>query len=251
MVPSFLHLEDSHDAIDLDALLINGKVSENTDEILRQIDEFYHLLYTKSTTESEVSINSFLQAIPSLLKYVGDTTALTVLIMVKEVEEAIGKLCLNKTPGCDGLTAEFYQHFQQEVSTILCDVYNQVFQNSSLSDSQKIEVIILPFKKGDKLLLGNYRPISLTNADYKIIAYILSGRLENHLPFFISSQQTAYMKTHFIGTNIRFIQDAIDYFKDTSKVILFLDYKKAFDSISHELIFCLLYHIGLPDHFVQ
>ena len=59
------------------------------------------------------------------------------------------------------------------------------------------------------------------------------------------------MKTRFIGTNIRFIQDAMDHFKDTSKVILFLDYKKAFDSVSHEFIFCLLHHIGLPNHFVQ
>ena len=124
MVPSFLHLEDSHDAIDLDALLINGKVLENIDEILGWIDEFYYLLYTKSTIESEVSINSFLQAIPSLPKCVGDTMALTFPIMVKEVEEAIDKLSLNKTPGCHGLTAEFYQHFQQEVSPILCNVYN-------------------------------------------------------------------------------------------------------------------------------
>ncbi len=251
MVPSFLHLEDSQEILDLDALLIDGTECQNNNDILKEIHTFYHSLYTKSTTESESSIDTFLQTIPSLPKCISNTTVLTGPITMKEVEDAIGKLCPNKTPGCDGLTAEFYQHFQQEISMILCDVLNQIFWDKSLSDMQKIAVIILLFKKGNRLLLGNYRPISLTNADYKIIAYVLSSRLEEHLPFLISSQQTAYMKTCFVGTNITFIQYAMDYFKDTSKMILFLDYKKAFDSISHEFIFHLLSHIGLPDHFVQ
>ena len=94
--------------------------------------------------------------------------------------------------------------------------------------------------------MDNYRPISLTNTDYKILAYILTGHLEEHLPFLILPQQTAY-----IGTNICFIQDSIDHFCDSLKIILFLDYHKAFDSISHDFLFALLKHIGLPDAFLK
>ncbi len=101
--------------------------------------------------------------------------------------------------------------------------------------------------------MNNYRLISLTNTDYKVLAYILSNRLEKHLTVIISSQQTAYMKGQFIGTNIRSVQDFIDHTvaEGTDHIVLFLDYKKAFDSISHQFLFVLLNHIGLPHQFVE
>ncbi len=43
----------------------------------------------------------------------------------------------------------------------------------------------------------------------------------------------------------------MDHFQDSSKIILFLDYHKAFESISHEFLFALLKHIGLPDVFLK
>ena len=69
----------------------------------------------------------------------------------------------------------------------------------------------------------------------------------------ISVNQTAYMKGRFIGCNIRSIQDAITHFGkyQLSHLVLFLDFKKAFDSISHEFLFQLLEHIGLLREFIK
>ena len=101
--------------------------------------------------------------------------------------------------------------------------------------------------------MTNYRPISLTNMDYKILAYVLTNRLEEHLPFLISLHQTAYMKGKFIGTNIQCVQDMItDITKnDREHLVLFLDFHKAFDSISHLFLQCLLIKVGLPLEFVE
>ncbi len=81
----------------------------------------------------------------------------------------------------------------------------------------------------------NYRPISLTNADYKILAYILTAQLTSHLTDVIAVNQTAYMKGHFIGMNICSVQDTLDHIvkKSWTSLVLFLDFKKAFDSVSH------------------
>ncbi len=203
MVLSFLHLEDSHEVSGFNSLLCNNVETNDNEEILGEIHDFYHALY--SCRETPSNLNKFLESIPSLPKVVGDCTPLTNSITTNEIESAIKKLRLNKSPGCDGLTAEFYQHFIQELAPILCEVFNKIFEDKRLTDTQKIAIIVLIFKKGDNRLLGNYRPILLTNANYKILAYILLQRLEEHLPFLISPQQTAYMKSHFIGTNIRFI----------------------------------------------
>ena len=101
--------------------------------------------------------------------------------------------------------------------------------------------------------MTNYRPISLTNMDYKILAYVLTNRLEEHLPFLISPYQTTYIKGRFIGTNIRSVQDMITDITENDKehLVLFLDFCKAFDSISHLFLQCLLIKVSLPPEFVE
>lgn len=60
--------------------------------------------------------------------------------------------------------------------------------------SQRLFLITLLFKKGDPQTLNNYRPISLTNNDYKIIAFIFDNRLQNILDKTIHINQLAYIK---------------------------------------------------------
>ncbi len=89
------------------------------------------------------------------------------------------------------------------------------------------------------------------NADYKILAYILSNHLSIHLTNVIAVNQTAYMPGRFIGTNICTVQDAIDHFAlhCLPSAVLFLDFRKAFDSVSHQFLFSLLYRISLPSDY--
>ncbi len=75
------------------------------------LDDFYRSLYCKRFATSPSEIKEFLNSITSLPTVLGDIEALCAPISVKEVENAIARLPLNKTPGWDGLTAEFYQHF--------------------------------------------------------------------------------------------------------------------------------------------
>ena len=120
MVPSFLHLEDSHEMLGFDSLLCNNVEMKDNEEILREIHDFYNALYSCRDTLND--LNKFLENIPSIPKVVGDCTSLTEPITIKEIESAINKLRPNKLPGCDGLTAEFYQHFMHEIAPILCEV---------------------------------------------------------------------------------------------------------------------------------
>ncbi len=98
--------------------------------------------------------------------------------------------------------------------------------------------------------MPNYRPISLTNCYYKILAYILVAQMEESLLLVIHPNQTAYMKNRFIGTNIHSVQDIITHSTEDNTVVLFLDFRKVFDMVNHLFLMTLLIHMGLPLEFV-
>ena len=66
-------------------------------------------------------------------------------------------------------------------------------------------------QKDDKKDLKNYRPLSLTNTDYKIIAFIFARRLQKIIHKLINPNQSAYIKGRYIGSNARLILDIYEY----------------------------------------
>ena len=53
--------------------------------------------------------------------------------------------------------------------------------------------------------LKNYRPLSLTNTDYKIIGFVFARRLQTIIDKIISNEQSVYVKGRFIGISTRYI----------------------------------------------
>lgn len=83
---------------------------------------------------------------------------------------------MNKSPGPDGLTTEFYNTFWNDFAPDLLEVYNDNFLRGQMSNSQQEALLRLLYKKHERELLGNWRPISLLNTDYKILATVLPNR---------------------------------------------------------------------------
>ena len=72
-----------------------------------------------------------------------------------------------------------------------------------MSRSQKQAVITLIEKKGkDRLLLENWRPISLVNVDAKIMSKVIATRIKNVLRNIIHHNQTGYVKDRYIGETV-------------------------------------------------
>ena len=88
---------------------------------------------------------------------------------------------LNKAPGADGLTTEFYREFWPDIKGLLVKSVNESFQKGIMGYSQRKGIITLIFKNGDREDLQNWRPITLLNIDYKLIATVLANRLQNVL----------------------------------------------------------------------
>ena len=114
-------------------------------------------------------------------------------------------------PGNDGLTRAFYEGFWDEIKEFLIASVKEAKIRGDLSISQRQAIIKLTEKRDrEKRYTKSWRPISLLNADTKIILKSLSERLKNVLSSLISTQQTAYIENRFFGEGCSLIFDIVN-----------------------------------------
>ena len=170
------------------------------------------------------------------------------IITIEEIYNSLKGLPNNKTPGLDGLPIEFYNFFWKTLKYILLDSFMYGFKNDILSlDQWRAVLVLLPKPNKDVRLLKNWRPISLLNTDYKIIAKLLSNRLQKVIPSIIHNDQVGYIKNRIISENIHTLLDTIELTNNKLDpgLLTFIDFEKAFDTISWKFLFDTLIYFFL------
>ena len=161
------------------------------------------------------------------------------LLTASECLESLKSMESNKSPGSDGLPAEFYKVFWNDINQYLSNALNCAYTKGLLSITQRRGLItLIPKKNKPTNLLTNWRPITLLNCDYKIATKSIASRIRKVLPKIINNDQTGFLKGRFIGENIRLI-DSIINFTNTEKNTWFTTvcrFRKAFDSIEWSFI---------------
>ncbi|WP_419585360.1 reverse transcriptase domain-containing protein, partial [Thiolapillus sp.] len=105
----------------------------------------------------------------------------------------------------------------------------------------------------DRDNLSNYRPITLTNTDYKILTKALSIRFQNVIKTIISEDQAGFIKGRNITSHIRLIDDITSHLRKQNApgALLALDFSKAFDSLRKECIIEALEIFNVGPHFIH
>lgn len=173
-------------------------------------------------------------------------------LSVDECFSALKGMAHRKAKGNDGFPMEFYVKFWQVLGADLVRVLNSCLANRRLSKSQRRGVISLSFKKGDRLDPRNWRPISLLNVDYKSASRAIAGRLLKVLHVVVGKDQTCGVPGRFIGENVAYLRDVVDYVSQVgvSCAILSLDQEKAFDRVDWSFMRATLSSMGFGPSFI-
>ena len=141
--------------------------------------------------------------------------------------------------------------FWDIIKNEFCLVLQEIFDKCILCESQNKGVLTLLHKSGDRDNIRNWRPLTLLNTDYKIIAKILAESLKKVLPKIIHTDQKGFVKGRIIGDANRMIQDIIDYIDITEGegMIIFLDQEKAFDRVEWGWVDYVLQNFNFGDKF--
>jgi hypothetical protein len=164
-----------------------------------------------------------------------------------EFEVAIRKLKRYKAPCSHQIPAEVLQAgddiMHSEIHKLIRLIWNKELPH------QWKESIVLPIhKKGDKTECSNYRGILLLSTSYKISSNILLSRLIPYADEIIGDHQCGFRRNRLSTDQIFYIRQILDKKWEYNGIVhqLFIDFKKAYDSVWREALCNIVIEFGIP-----
>ena len=114
----------------------------------------------------------------------------------EEVFKKFINLNVGKSPGPDAIHPRVLREIAAEISELLSEIFNTSMQEGKIPNDWKLADVTALFKKGEKNLPENYRPISLTCVVCKIMERLIRDKLEEHLKCnnMLSKKQFGFIK---------------------------------------------------------
>ena len=224
----------------------HGDIIGTKDQIINHIQNYYQIKFTKEHID-EVAMETLINSCERRLAD-DENGPINELFTMEELNNVKNSMKNGKSPGTDGLSVDFYKQTWSFIAQDLLDVLNYMFLSGEISLSMTQGMVTLLYKnKGDRLCLGNWRPISLLCVDYKFLTSMIARRLEPILPKLIHLDQGCAIKGRYIEDQLICIQDIVDYASQFHRksMILALDLEAAFDRVDHYYIGKLLKHLNI------
>ena len=139
----------------------------------------------------------------------------------------------SKAMGPDELHPKILKEFAAELGPVFAHLSQQSLDNGEIPEEWSLANICPLFKKGDRALASNYRPVSLTYILCKLLEHIVYSNTIDHLEkhSLLSDRQHAFRKKHSCETQlVTVINDWAKILDKGGQVDTFiLDFEKAFD----------------------
>lgn len=179
-------------------------------------------------------------------------------IVESDVLEVVSKLKNKRSTDCNNIDMSLIKQVIPCIVKPLTYIFNCSFATGTFPEKMKLAKVLPIYKSGDKHLVTNYRPVSLLDQFSKILEKLFVHQLDNFIEKhrilndqqygFRSSQSTSLAVMDFIEN----ITTAVD--KKESAIGIFIDLRKAFDTINHDILIqkCEYYGIrGVVNKWLQ
>ncbi|XP_075675073.1 uncharacterized protein LOC142644319 [Castanea sativa] len=161
-----------------------------------------------------------------------------------EIYKALHQMDSNTSSGPDGLPPLFYKQFWNKVGGEVSEAVLSVLNSGNIPDKLNHTFLTLIPKIHSPWKVSDFRPISLSNVLYKIIAKVLANHLKPLLPHLISETQGVFLSERIITDNILIAHENLHYLKQkrTRKLVymvLKLDMSKSYDRVEATIAECV------------
>ena len=211
-------------------ILINNVFILNCKEKAKQFNDFFSLQCKPIINDSVLPVLNFLTE--KRIDHIN--------IDKEEIISLVRQLNPNKAAGSDGISGQMLLLCDESVSLPLQIIFKNIMLTSIYPDMWKLANVTPIFKKGDKQLIKNYRPISLLPICGKIFEKVIFNTLYNYLNInkLITKNQSGFRPGDSTTNQLLYLVDEIHKAFDSTECFevrsVFLDISKAFDKVWHE-----------------
>lgn len=227
-------------------------LQSTTVEIRETFLTYYTSLYTTRATSDLTDQEDYLSKIDLsyLEKHMQEFLAEP--FSEEEIKATIESLTSSTAPGLDSFTGEFYKAFKDILAPKLLEMYDEALANKILHPTLREAVIILLPKPGkDPTRCESYRPLSLLNLDYKILAKMIACRLAQLMEHIISPAQSGFVSRRSTSLNLRTLFATIHRINpEIPTAAIILDAEKAFGSLEWPFFSSIMRRMGMPKGFI-
>ena len=169
--------------------------------------------------------------------------------------QIITELDITKSRGSDGLPPIFFQRTAREMTSILHCVLKKIKRVRKIPDKWKVAAVSPIYKKSDKRLMKNYRPVSLLNIMLELLEKCMYRALYDHFIKFLTRSQHGFVKNRSFVTNtlsfLKEIYKEIDKNAENHAIAFYTDFSKAFDKVPHYEILKKICNTGVGGCFLE
>ena len=173
--------------------------------------------------------------------------------MPLEVDLAIDKLKSHKSPGIDQIPTELIKAGGRTIFLEIHKYITSIWKKEKLPEEWKESIIVPIHKKVDKTDCNNYRGISLLPTTRKILSHILLSRIIPYAKEISRDHQCGFRRNRSTIDHIFCIRQILEKKWEYNEEVhqLFIDFKKASDSVRREVLYKILIEFGIPRKLVR
>ena len=233
--------------IQINQIQHEGKTIVDENEIANTFNDFFTEIGSK--LDSQIPINNSQCNIEQFLKNRSQHSLIFNQTSQEEIINIVESLDETKSSGSCNIPIRLIKISKFIIAKPLMDICNNSFNDGIFPDINKIAKVIPIHKNGSKVDTNNYRPISLLSIFSKIMEKVIASRLTSFLTIneIICPNQfgfrAGFSTSHALLSITECIKKTIEDNKYGCGV--FIDLKKAFDTVNHQILLTKLEHYGI------